>query len=209
MKPEEIRRRLRRAAFLCGVAPPCTGALIFLFWIMSGHPGLVVAGAATMIGGAASLLLGAILLALFIRKERSAGAAEEALARDKRTAGIVFLANLPVASLLASMIFVSSESYTVSIRNRGQVALDEFAIVDQGRSERHDLGAFAPGDERTVAVHIKSKTSLTFEMVRFGRVSTGTITAYTEPNLAADQWSTVTVGEDGKALVDERAGSSP
>jgi len=209
LRAEGFSRRLRRAAFICGGVPPCAGAVIFSLWIGTRHPGLVIAGAATMIGGAASLLLGAILLALFLRRERSAGATEDALARERRAAGILFLGNLPIAALLVAMIFVSSESYSVSIRNRGQVALDDFTIVDQGRSERHDLGAFAPGDERTVAVRIRSKTSLTFEMLRFGQVSTGTITAYTSPELATDQWSTVTVGEDGRALVDERAGSSP
>lgn len=209
MKPEDISRWLRRLSFLCGVVPPCAGASIFFLWLLTGHPGLVIAGVATLIGGAVSLLLGAILLAFRVPMERSLGAAEAALARERRLGGIMLLANLPVAALLVAAVFVSSESYSVSIRNRGQVALDDFTIVDQGRSERHDFGSFAPGDERTVAVHIKGRTALTFEMVRFGQVSTGTITGQTEPDLAADQWSTVTVGDDGRALVEESGGPGP
>jgi hypothetical protein len=43
--------------------------------------------------------------------------------------------------------------------------------------------------------------------VRFGQVSTGTVCGYTTQDLAMEQWSTITVGDDGKALVEESAGS--
>ena len=209
MTPKTMSRRLFQAAFACGVSPCLAGTVIFALWLLTRHPGLVIAGAAVLLAGPVSLLLGAILLALRVRSERSFGAPEESVGRDKRLGGIVLLANLPVAAALVAAIFVSSESYSVSVRNRGAVAVDAFAIVDQSRAERRELGAFAPGEERTVAVRVRGKTSLTYEMLRFGQVSTGTISGYTEPELAADQWATVTIGDDGKALVEERLSKGP
>jgi hypothetical protein len=209
MTPSTMSRRLFQAAFFCGVAPCFAGTLISGLWLLTRHPGLVIAGAAILLGGAVSLLLGAILLALRVRSERALGSSEESVYREKRLGGIVLLANLFVAALLVGAVFVSSESYSVSVRNRGAVAIDSFAIIDQSGSERRELGAFAPGEERTVAIRVRGKTSLTYEMLRFGQVSTGTISGYTEPELAADQWATVTIGDDGKALVEQSLSKGP
>jgi hypothetical protein len=209
MTPETMSRRLFQAAFFFGVAPAFAGSPIFGLWLLTRHPGLIIAGVAILLGGAASLLLGAILLALRVRSERALGASEAAVAHDKRVGGIVLLVNLFVGALLVAAVFVSSESYSVSVRNHGRVAVDSFTIVDPSRSERLELGAFAPGEERTVAVRVRGKTALNFEMVRFGQFSTGTIAGYTEPDFAADQWSTVTIGDDGKALVEQTSRSSP
>jgi hypothetical protein len=203
------RHPLLYAALVFGAIPACAGAAIFLSWLATRNPGLAVAGVAVLIGGAVSVLVGAGLLALHLRRERARGAPAGSIAGDRRLGGFVVLADMAVAALLTGALFVSSESYSVTVRNLGSVQVDSFAIVDAGRSERTELGAFAPGEERSAAVRVKGETALTFEMLRFGQVSTGTVTERTGPDLAADQWCTITIGEDGKAVVEESLNKAP
>jgi hypothetical protein len=208
LTPKTKSLRLFQAAFFCGVAPCFAASLVFDFWLITRHPGLAVAAVAILLCMPVLLILAGAFMALRVHVERALGASSESEARDRRLGGVVLLANLVVGALLAGVVFVSSESYSISVRNRGAVAIDSFAVVDPGRSERLELGAFAPGEERTAAIHIEGKTTLTFEMVRFGQTSTGTVVGYTEPDLSADQWSTITVGDDGKAVVEESSNAA-
>jgi hypothetical protein len=203
MTTKTPRRALFRAAVLCAAAPPAVGALAFLLWLLTRNPGLVAAGTAALIYGGALWLVGAVLLAVHVRRERARGASTIVVSRDRRLGGLALLSFAPFAALVVYSLFVSSESYNVTVDNEGLVPIDRFSILDEA-GERHEVGSLAPGEKRTTAVHIGGKTSLTYEMLRFSVVSTGTVCGYTESGLAGEQWSTVTVSPDGKALVEER-----
>jgi hypothetical protein len=198
------RRALFRAAMLCASVPPGAGALLFVLWLLTRNPGLVAAGTAALLYGGVLWAVGAVLLAVHVRRERARGVSSTLVARDRRLGGMTLLSFAPFAALIVFALFVSSESYSVTVDNQSLVRIDRFSIVDQASGERHELGALAPGQQRTMAVHIGGKTSLTYEMLRFSIVSTGTVCGYTESGLAGEQWSTVTIGPDGKGFVEER-----
>lgn len=204
MTTKAPRRALFRAAMLCAAVPPGAGALIFVLWLLTRNPGLVAAGTAALLYGGALWVVGAILLALHVRRERARGASSIAVSRDRRLGGLALLAFAPFAALIVGALFVSSESYSVTVDNEGLVRIDAFAIVDQASGRRLELGALAPGEKKSASIRIDGKTSLTYEMLRFSIVSTGTVCGYTESGLAGEQWSTVTIGPDGWATVDER-----
>jgi hypothetical protein len=204
MTTKTPRRALFRAAMSCAAIPPAAGQVLFVAWTWTRNPGLVAAGTAVLLYGVVLWIVGAVLLALHVRGERARGASSILISRDRRIGGLTLLAFAPFAALILGALFVSSESYSVTVDNQGLVRIDAFAIIDQATGERRELGGIAPGAKKSASIHISGKTSLTFEMLRFSIVSTGTLCGYTESGLAGDQWSTVTVGVDGRAVVDER-----
>ena len=204
MTTKTPRRALFRAALLCAAVPPGTGAVFFVLWLATRNPGLVAAGTAALLYGIVLWAVGAVLLAVHVRRERARGASAILVSRDRRIGGLTLLAFAPFAAMIVGALFVSSESYGVTVDNQGLVRIDEFAVIDTATGRRVELGGIAPGDKKSASIHIDGKTSLTYEMLRFSIVSTGTVTGYTESGLAGEQWSTITVGADGRAAVDER-----
>ncbi|HXT02215.1 MAG TPA: hypothetical protein VN915_16195, partial [Elusimicrobiota bacterium] len=165
MTTKTPRRALFRAAMLCAGAPPAAGAVIFLLWTVTRNPGLVAAGTAALLYGGVLWAAGAALLVVHVRRERARGASSILVSRDRRIGGMVLLSFAPFAALIVAALFVSSESYSVTVDNEGLVPVDAFAIIDGTSGERRELGPLAPGAKRTTSVHIGGKTSLYYEML--------------------------------------------
>lgn len=209
MTTKTPRRALFRAAMLCAAVPPAAGLALFVAWTLTRNPGLVAAGTAVLLYGIALWIVGAVLLAVHVRRERARGASSALVSRDRRNGGLALLAFAPFAAMIVGALFVSSESYAVTVDNEGLVRIDAFAIIDQATGRRVELGGIAPGQKKSTSIHIGGKTSLAYEMLRFSIVSTGTLCGYTESGLAGQQWSTVTVGVDGRAAVEESTAGNP
>lgn len=131
--------RSYRVAILCGALPLCCGLIIFIVWTQTRNHHLQIAGIWTILVGCFLFLIGAAAL---FRYSRSSPAPDR---RGSRSffAGLLLVANFPVAFVLAYAAYWLDTRYMVTVFNESGEHLSGAQVEGGGILEHY--GDIPPG----------------------------------------------------------------
>ena len=160
---------LYRASLACGAIPLISGIAIFLLWCVTRANVLMVAGVLNIYGGVIVASVRLLLLLLYVVMHW----------RQKRTwlralfAISFILVNIPVCMAIIKPVIVNETSYTVTIVNDSDIALDKFTIVGPGLS--HTWENIKPGESKKHRSYLAGEGSVDYAAVGGGWEYSGTI----------------------------------
>ena len=185
-------------ALVCGAVPLGVGTSVFVIWLATRAPGLVIAGLMTIYAGLACFGIGILALARFRAKARSSSQPPAEIRRRTRLALILLLANFPVAAVLASSAHAIETRYEVSLKNRASVTLSDIRL--RGGGVERSLGDLEPGGVAAVGFWIQHDGELRLEGRLGARRVEGVIDGYVTGSVGAR--TKVTVHPDASIEAD-------
>lgn len=135
---------LLKVAAYCGAVPLLCGTLIYASWRLTRWDSLTLAGVCAILAGLISLVVGAILLAVSVKRERRrSGALLPAVRAQAVLVASLLLINLPAAGLFTYSAIQIMTRYTIRVINESGRPIESFVVMDPGG--KLELGAIQAG----------------------------------------------------------------
>lgn len=184
-----------RIALSCGGIPLCAGVSIFLCWLITRWPWLMLAGYANIAIGIVLFVVGAIALGRYRANATSPTRAH--VRRRNWIALTVLLINFPVAGGLAFAAIAIETSYTVVIENASSAELVDVRVTGGGVDEY--IESIPPGGVAKRTFWIRQDGELNLQAVTDAGTINATVEGYVTPN--AGGRAEVIIHSDGTVTV--------
>jgi len=157
-----------KVPLLLGVIPLVIEVLILLLWLVTGWHWLPIAGAATLVGGLISVIVGMSWLGVcIVRTARSGKWSRRSMIKSTVLTASILLVNFPAAAVIIWAAFKIETAYTMVVRNLGSTPIESAAITGGGLSL--DLRRIDPGARVTRTFHVTRQEGLVFSGGRNGQ----------------------------------------
>lgn len=186
--------KLLRIATLLGATPLALGTLTYCAWRVTRWEPLMFEGMLLLVVGPISVVAGALVLVVDVRRTWRDGSAPERGRRVRRLlVAALLLANFPAAAFYTFSAIDVYARYTVRVRNQSDRIVESFVVTGPGTSV--EIGPIASGERAEAHLHFRGDGTLRFAARQQDRDFTGEIDGYVTTNIGGDK--TITIGPHG------------
>jgi hypothetical protein len=194
-----IMSRSYRIALFCCLFPLVVGVSIFVLWLITHWPWLMIAGMVTICGGVGFFVVGMFALAWFCRHEfRTPQMPRRRFWVATIACAGLLLSNFPIALGIIVAVYALETRYTVVVYNTSQRPLENVSVVGGGCD--CSLGTIPPGSNASGSVWPKHDGQLELHTVSGTTTHSEIIEGYVTNNMGGQ--AVVTFNPDGTISVD-------
>jgi hypothetical protein len=179
---------------MCGLLPIITGTLVFIAWWITRDPALGAVGVATIVWGLALFFVGCVSLVIYIRKAQIARF--ENWRFKALVAGLILIANFPLAAGYIAVAIYLDSVHTVSVENLSANTIDRVTFIDP-RNSRYEFGSVAVDEHREEQFHFGGEGTVTYEVSSDGVVQSNVLIGYISAGMGG--CALLKIGMDGTA----------